>query len=66
MKLSEIFLGDKFVIQSWIHTAQITIDFAANSEMRLGRSLSADLCGNFDKPNYQPTLGGSVRQEKEF
>lgn len=54
------------MIQNWIHTAQITIDFAANIEMRSGRSLSADLCGNFDKPNYQPTLGGLVRQEKEI
>lgn len=54
------------MIQSWIHTAQTTIDFAANNEMRFGRSLSADLCGSFDKPNYQPTLGGLVRQEKEI
>ena len=55
------FLGDNFVIQSWIHTNQ-RIDFAAAKGMRLAGSLSTGLCVNFDKPNY-PELGGSVRLE---
>lgn len=54
------------MIQNWIHTNGQTIGFAANIEMRSGRSLSASLCADFGKPNYQPTLGGLDRQEKEF
>lgn len=55
------------MIQNWIHTNGQMIGFAANNEMRSNRSLStASLCANFDKPKYQPTLGGLDRQEKEF
>ncbi|HQU85870.1 MAG TPA: hypothetical protein PKY59_22225 [Pyrinomonadaceae bacterium] len=54
------------MIQNWIHTAQITTNAAAQSEMRFGRSSSANLCGNFDNPKYQPTLGGLDRLEKKL
>ena len=59
----KIFLGDIFVIHSWIQTIQTTTDFAANREMRFSRSLSAGLCVNFENLKYQPTLGGSDRPE---
>jgi len=53
------------VIQNWIHTNQ-KIDFAANGEMRLDRSLSASLCVSFDNAKYQPTLGGADRPETKI
>jgi hypothetical protein len=42
------------VIQSWIHTNQTTIAFAARSEMRFGGGLSKGLCVSFENSNYQP------------
>ena len=47
--------------QSWIHTNRKTTDFAANNEMRLGRSLSAGVCAKFENSDYQPTIGGLDR-----
>ena len=54
------------MIQNWIHTTGKTIGFAANIEMRSNRSLSVGLCASFETSDYQPTLGGLDRQEKEF
>ena len=54
------------MLQSWIQTTHLTIDFAAAARaMRFEQSLSNGLVSDFDKPNYRPTLGGSVRQEEK-
>ena len=60
------FLGDNFVMQTWIHTTRTENGSPAQREMRLVGSLSVGLCANFDNTDYQPKLSGLDRTEKDF
>jgi hypothetical protein len=62
----QIFLGDRFVIQTWIHTTGIQNGSPAQREMRFSGGLSIGLCADFDNPSYQPKLGGLDRTEKKI
>lgn len=62
----KIFLGDNFVVHSWIQTNQTATGFAAGKEVRFNGGLSADLCVKPMGANYQPRLDGLNRQEKDF
>ncbi len=49
------------MVHIWTQTIEQTIDSPAGREMRYSRSLSADLCANFENTNYQPKTVGLDR-----
>ncbi len=56
------------MLQSWIHTNRTFVGSPASKEMRLGMSLSAYVCANFENSNgycslRQPKLNGLNRCE---
>ncbi|HMS38737.1 MAG TPA: hypothetical protein PKE69_00690 [Pyrinomonadaceae bacterium] len=49
------------MVHIWTQTIVQTIDSPATREMRYSRSLSAELCANFENTNYQPKTVGLDR-----
>jgi hypothetical protein len=57
------FIGDNFVIRSWIHTFATLTGKLAGRNMLSGLSLNGAVCAAFELQKYQPIQGGLDRQE---
>jgi hypothetical protein len=57
-KVGQKFLGDNFVIHTWIQTIQKTNGSTAINEMRFSKSLFVGLRAGIENLNYQPKPEG--------